>query len=415
MAHAADGDGEFARLADRVASAPDDVSVGALVAALQRDPPDDPDRAKEAFTSLAAADPAAVSAAVDALAPLVTDDACGPAAGVALSALANEYPGRAKGAAQPLCDLAKAEDKVYARKYAFHGLESLAAEHPSALDPAVVPVLRSNLSGDTFERKGPALAVTAELARQDPAIVASLSPLLVEQVTIEKEFGTEQEYFEELPDQLRSQLQEDEVRWMRLRMIAALTLVEVARVDPDAVVEAALTLVDRLDEESNLTVREATYDLVWLVGQERPGAVSAAIEPFAERLRAEADPEIRGKVARALGMLADDERAAVVGAVEPAMSVVYEMLDADEPVARAGATGLLSYVAEAEPDRVEPVASRLQELAVDGPTYVRGNAIWSLAYVGGEDAAETLRELADSADDEDIRALATEACRRLDS
>jgi len=413
MTESSDEVGELERLAERAETEPDAVSIDTLVAALRRDPPDSANQIRRAVRSLIESGPTAPGDAAAALEPLTADFEAAAAVRVAFASLVATHPERVEGVTPILLDAVEGGDPD-ARDQAFHALEALAETRPSELLPEAVPALRSKLRAETPAEQSGALAVTAELARQRPAAVTPVTPDLLALVTTEREFSTDDEYFEELPDQLKTRLQKEEVRAIRTRMVAALALVEITRADVDAGVGVIESLVERLPDEGNLTVREATYDLVWLIGQERPTAVRSAVEPLAARLTTEGDPEIQGKIARALGILADDHQEAVVTAVSSDVSTLCELLDADEPVALGGAVGLLSYLAERWPDAVEPAVPRLRELAADGPTYVRGNAIWALSYVGGDAAAETLDEVAATAADRDVRAIATEARRRLD-
>ncbi|WP_436912198.1 HEAT repeat domain-containing protein [Halosimplex marinum] len=413
MTDASDAAGEFERLADRAVSDPDAVSVDALVDALRRDPPEGAEPVRRAFASVTEADPSTVPDAVAALGSFAADHEGATAARVAYASLVAAHPERVEGVAPELLEAVEGDDPD-ARDHAFHALESLAGTRPAELLPEAVPVLRAKLGAESATERSAALAVTAELARQRPAAVAAAAPELLALATTEREFDTGEEYFDELPDQLKSQLEEEKRRAIRTRMVAALALVEVARADIEAGVAVVDPLVERLPDETNLTVREATYDLVWLIGQQRPAAVRSTVEPLAARLSAEDDTAIRGKVARALGILADEHDEAVAAAVASDASTLRDLLRAGEPVALGGAVGLLSYLAERRPEVVEPVAPRLRELAADGPTYVRGNAIWALSYVGSDAAAETLDDIAATDDDEDVRAIAAEASRRLD-
>lgn len=408
-----DASERFDRITERATSDPDAASVADLVDAVRAAKPtaDDVDAARRAFVAVASADADAASRSIDALVDLLNggdvDDDARPAARVALANVCMEYPEEASPAVSTLFDAA-ADDDPQARDYAFNALNAVAMERPAALAREATR-LRPCLTDESDETRGMALAVVAELARNDPSAVAELAPALEELVTADRTVRTDHERFRELPDQIQSRLRETEARQMRIRMIAALTLVEIAEADPDAAASAARTLAERLPDESNLTVREATYDLVWRVGAERPDAVSPAVEVLAARLDAEDDDEIGGKAARSLAILADADPTRVVAAVRPHAASLRELVASDDPMAQGGATGLLAYVAEVAPELVEPSSDRLWELATDGPTYVRGNAIWCLAYLGGDDVAAQLSDLAESASDGDVRAVADEA------
>lgn len=411
MSDSTTDEGRFTTLARRAETDPRSVSVDQLTSVLRTAPPDDAATASRAFLALERAEATTVSVVIDALGPLVDDDSVGKLAVEALADVVCEHPDRSEEAMPVLLDLVDRNDP-YRRGRAFDALEALAAEQPDELIPDVLSSLRENLSADRLAEKGPALAVTARIGRTNPDDVAPLTPELVELTTLDRSHDRDAVHLTELPDHVQSRLQEDEGRWMRLRMVAALTLVEIAEANPSRFESHLGTLVDRLDEESNLTVREATYDVVWFVGRARPALGRPVIERLAPRLSAEEDPEICGKVARSLALLADSFPSAVVTAVESEVPVLVSMLDADEELAQTSAPNLLSYVAERRPERVEPATSRLSELALDGPPSVRGNAIWALSFVDDESAAATLGDIAETDPDPEIRTIAAEARKR---
>jgi len=193
-----------------------------------------------------------------------------------------------------------------------------------------------------------------------------------------------------------------------VRNAAGESLVAIAREDPTAVTDRLSALADVLDDP-NPDARSYVLEVCEAVASAEADAVTPHLDAVAPRL--EDGPGVREHAVLALTALSQSDPDAVVDAIEPYHDAVVDLLGHGAPAVRGAAVGLLSYVAEASPDAVDPEPVR--PLLHDDTAYVRGNAVWVLGYLRDETARDDIQERAESDPDPEVRSAAEAALDRL--
>lgn len=403
---------EFSTLEKRVSTDPDSVTLDDLIGGLLADPPSSSETAVDLFSEIVEADEAVT--AFEKLTELHTPDSdLGRVRDAVVIDLAKQYPSQAQGAIDRLLTISNQETNPYSED-AFQTLEEVAAHHPEDVATAALPLLKTKISSDHYQERAIALSITGQIARGAPASVSSVLPELLNLIDQDRSGETPPDQLQELPRRIRQRVEAEEALEIRLRQIAALTTVEIARADPKSMAVHLDILLDQLHPDELRAIREATYDASWFVAQHQPATARQAIKQIADLIPSEDNPTARAKAVRTLAILADKYPETVTTAVKPVIDHVIELLDEETELAIGATVGLLAYVAEDEPSLVEPVTPRLTELLQGYPDSIRANAIWTLSFVGDDSLLEEINAVAEETSDEKIETLAEEAIQRIE-
>lgn len=267
------------------------------------------------------------------------------------------------------------------RKALFRSLKPVAEDRPALLEP-ILSALGPFLADDDRSVRLTAAKLFVRVAESHPETVIALVPALSERLADEDEFyyvraraaealgyvaleHPEAVASPELLADLRIGLAFDE---QEVKEKLAKALEYVALGNPRRLRHQVPKLVDHLDDENDL-VRYHLYTTLVAVGVEFPGRLAAVSDRLVEGLDDEV-PQVRGRAAEALGLLArsdrddvsvpesvfrarqtaDDEDAFVVERVRFA-------LDADTPTAELDHVGTTQGVRETTDDAVDEVRS----------------------------------------------------------
>lgn len=222
---------------------------------------------------------------------------------------------------------------------------------------------------------------------------------------------------------------------------AAAVLARIAVERPDRVRPALPTLVEKLDEQPPQTGYRAARALTPLL-EDDPGAfvpeadalVDVLIDlpevwaPDSAELR-EYPADERESISNLLASRREEvgrDKARTRGIREFATNALVEVsardpdavadrleelspaLERDPPLARAAVADAIANVAEAEPAAAAPTIDALLDRLEDDETFVRAHAVRALGFAEATAAIEPLRELADGAESDELRALASE-------
>lgn len=179
----------------------------------------------------------------------------------------------------------------------------------------------------------------------------------------------------------------------RLLTTVAAYVAQLAGERPDALHEHVETLGDVIERERSNYVREHLLEAIGAVAADDPDAAADAIEPVAAVLEDARTAPLIAAASWTLAWLAEGHSTEVSDAVAEELPAVVEGLDADDDELAQGSAALLSYVAEHEPEAVEPALPQVRELLDSEEPQIRGLAVWIVGYVGEEDDRERLAEL----------------------
>ncbi|SDF46165.1 HEAT repeat-containing protein [Halorubrum xinjiangense] len=182
---------------------------------------------------------------------------------------------------------------------------------------------------------------------------------------------------------------------------AARILAAIGRSQPDALVDVVPKLELFLETEPG----RAHVSILTAIGQlskEHANITVEVIPTAAEFLSAE-ELTLRSNAAGVLADLADEYPTEV----EPWVPDAIELMEDSDEQVRYNATSILARVADEHPDTVSPATEQLlavldeRELA-----NTRFNACWALKRVNATSALETVREVAATDPDDDVRSVA---------
>lgn len=188
------------------------------------------------------------------------------------------------------------------------------------------------------------------------------------------------------------------------RTVAGDVVVNVAQSSP-AAVRHRLDDIAAVADDADPQIQGVVVDVFGALAVDHPEAVIDHLPTLAARL---ADPpSVRRRAVQALAALSQSRPEPVVEAIEPYAAELVGALDAEEPTVRSAGAGLLSYLAERDPEAASPAREPARMLLDDDHAFVRGNAVWLLGAVGDASDRERLAELRDSDPDPDVREAAT--------
>lgn len=406
-----DGNDSLAALRRRIAEAPADVAAAEVLEHLDTLDRDRCEDVIEPLVTLLAASPDETDASVTSLESRLTDDRVEIrfGAAIAIQRLAEDDAEVVASVAPSLVD-ALDDDYPSIRRDAATALLTIARDCPAAVEP-VVPKLAPHFQADRPAVADAVLEIVLEVVQERPEAVRDIVTELLALVTSESGdlSATDVEALAEGPG--REQILEKERRarlraHVRRRRAAAI-LVGLAVQDPDAVEPHFSVVLDAYDAVEKEAIRSDLLDVIGSVAERTPAAATAAIELLAREVGGSGSVAVRAKAAWILGILADEFPAEVAADIVPQIHAVVELLEGDDARTRGAAIGLLSYVAEENPVAVEPVRNQVQSLLTDEDESVRGNAVWTLHFIGPRESHEQLSELAKNDSSPAVREAAT--------
>ena len=262
-----------------------------------------------------------------------------------------------------------------------------------------------------FLRKHAVDAISG-VARELPSEVTPLVPALIEVLANRPDTIPGETLTEIDTPQMRRELQRREaqtrVRSEACRQTAALTLAEIGETHPDTLVKHISRFVNILKTETTPDIRAPIIDLCGRIAQEHPTDASLTIEPLGNILLESDHTTVQATTAWTLGILADEYPVAVAAATRPALPTLVDLLG-ENLYTNGAVTGLLAYVAEQYPEAVKPTVPALLELIDDEHNSVRGGVVWTLGFVGGDDAIDALETVKETDPDSVVRQAASEA------
>ena len=406
------------RLRERAEENPEAVSIDEILNSLRNGPVGERSHALRALVLVTEDHPERADEAREALVPMLsaTSAMTRELGARTLSVLAQVHPDSVRPAIPELIDLLE-DDFGLARARAVRALASIADSDPESVT-AALSHLEGLLTDEALFVREPAIDLTARYLPERADEVAFVAPALVE--TLEPP--------ETLDPETRRALQrgssgqqpvlehESEARRERerTRVRAAATLASLSEERPDTLTDSLPSLLDLLEAESSVTIQSAILDVLGHTATEPSVDPTPAIDPVAKTLSDAVDPTLRTKAAWVLGLIAESEPEAVTEASRSALQTIGDLLEADDVRMQGAAAGLLAYVAEYDPEAVSPLLTRLRTLLESDADFVRGSAIWVLAFAGEDADRERLAALTREDADPDVRSAATAAVEIFD-
>jgi len=308
------------------------------------------------------------------------------------------------------------DDSIVVRQIAVSTLVAVGRDDPNAVKQVTSQVTPLLDSDETSHRER-AVTFLAVVASEHPEQVQSAFPRLVE-LAGETYEGPEIAHGGEPQHTsvVRKQVQQEQLRYQRIRVSAVLVLTEIVRVTrrDEHIREAAAALSDHLRDENEF-IREAVVDLYVRIGERAPEFLEAAQPILIETLLDTTQSDsVQGKAAWALAYAAEVDAETIARSIEPSVDTLHSLLVSSESDARRGAAGLSSYLAEEHPDLVAPATDQLVELLADQHRAVRGNAVVALGFVGCTHCLDRLRQLRTDDSDPDVREAAASALDQIE-
>lgn len=261
--------------------------------------------------------------------------------------------------------------------YVLHVLQSLAEERPKEVAAhleTLLSVFDDEYVGSVLEQ--PDLGLSEENGAASGAAAVEASAEAVQQEGIERR-NTNQE-------------------------LAAITIAKIVDECPEAVPELVSYVEPSLDNVKSSRAGNAMA-IVGYLAEEHTDNITPLTDKIAAVLIGSDDVTTKVQSARTLALIAErsPERVSLVVGAE--MERVLELLDVNDTELQAVVLGLLSYVAEIDPETVEQGRDRFVEFLDHENAYVRGNTVLTLKFV---DPGAVPANLASSDPDEYVREMA---------
>ncbi|WEL21000.1 hypothetical protein [Halorhabdus sp. BNX81] len=209
--------------------------------------------------------------------------------------------------------------------------------------------------------------------------------------------------------------------------------------EPDAVAEGAEKLTRELTGETPLT-RFLAAKSVALLAFERPGALVDHVEELVAALGQEgprlpdestesqftaSDDPVREEIgknvaqnenarelaAKALVAVAETDPDAIV----PHLGALQPYVDDRNEIVSGPLIEIVSTLAADDYTIPDGIAERVESTLPDGSTQLRARSLRALGYLSATDAADTVRTVAEEADDEELAAFAADTAEWLES
>ncbi|MFB6202181.1 MAG: hypothetical protein ABEI98_09245 [Halorhabdus sp.] len=211
--------------------------------------------------------------------------------------------------------------------------------------------------------------------------------------------------------------------------------------EPDAVLDGIDTVAQSLDGETPLTRFLAAKSFGLLVA-ERPERVAEHLDALFAALAREG-PEVpeeieqstfgapdehepvreeigrnisqnenaRQLAAKTIGAIVKDDPDAIV----PYLEEVPTYVDDRDPIVSGAFVEIVSDLAAADYDLPDETAERVEATLPDGSTQLRARSLRALGYLSATDAVETIQDVAEDTDDDELEAFAEDTAEFLQS
>lgn len=326
--------------------------------------------------------------------------------------LALEYPEAVVPVVDSLVDRVEEGSRLTAHRCLF-ALSQLGEANPSVVEPAVPSAAAIVDRDDTFLADA-ALAFLGTVANEQPEGVEAAVPALVSFLAADDRsaFATPPERLQRgsSRERLLEKGRRVAVTSDRRRDRALDILKRIARAEPQVVAPYVGELADLLADGSD-EHRRSLLLMLSALAESDPAAVEEAIEPAGSLLTSETDRSIQTTAVRFLALAAEGHPRDVSKTIRVAN--LADLLEAADSDARGGAVGVLAYVAEHDPEAVGRMTGRVRSLIDDNASFVRGNAIWTLAALNDRASIAQIEERAQSDPDPEVRTVAAEALDSL--
>jgi len=356
--------------------------------------------------------------------------------------LAEQHPTAVESLVAPLRDIVRTEDDLIYRKTALEALSHVTDSYLDEIVP-VVPTVGGLLDDDAYRDYALDLLLTVSAERPEavtdtmPELFAVLEDNLGGETLLDDEFlsvadsrirsgdprdrhlagNRPREELDDLIDEMEGARFQQDIMGMEQTVEAAMILTTVADRDPETVADNIDPVIVFLKSDGPASVRALMLDLLRAVAEWRPDTHPDAelVAELGQVLETSADSLVQGRAALVLALAGDARTDSVVETVRPRLPVLIDLLDADEPEARHAAAILLSFLAERDPDPVMAAKDPLLGLLEDDQVFVRGSAIWTLKYLGGDDVLSAVETVAASDPDEEVQRLASEVAQSIEA
>lgn len=207
---------------------------------------------------------------------------------------------------------------------------------------------------------------------------------------------------------------EERARYMTIRELVTEVLLVLVQDRLDSVLSHRDTLREYLSHPDP-HVRQQTLRVFTGLAEHRPSAAVDVSEEAMACLDADQPDDLNAVAVTTLGMAVSEDPSQLFPELLDRVDRLGAFLDQDDPHVRGTALGILSHVADRDPDAVEPVAADVIDLLDDGHSFVRGNAVWTLRYLATDEAGSALRDRLDLESDEAVRRSIDRALEVLES
>ena len=410
MTGSTDADETVSRLRERPETA-DTAAVEAGLEAIERGAKGVRRDAAVGVAAVAETDPGPVVPVVDRLARVTTDDAV--VRSMVMSALADvaaTHPEQLTSSVPALQDRVGDGDPVV-RRNALRALARVAAHAPDNVVPAYQVTLEALSDAATHDdaTRAHAAVVLRYLADASPEKVAGDVDRLVDVLqTASAEGRSRLPGGPETDEELERERQDVLVQSASTGTALASTLVVLASATPDRLANHVAAIGGALADFDG-GIRALLVESFAVLGAQSPAALAGQAETLAAALD---DDRTRRHAATALAYLAEVEADQVATAVAPQVESLLACLPTAETDERRAVVSLLAYVAEEKPSAVRPGRRAVADLLADDDAGVRGQALWTLRYVG-VDAIDRVRRVESEDPNPDIRALAADVRQDL--
>lgn len=196
--------------------------------------------------------------------------------------------------------------------------------------------------------------------------------------------------------------------------VAASVVGPIAVERPEAMAPHVSDLITVIEREDLPAVRFRLLDAVQAVAETDPEAAAPALAVIAELFRTTENRLVREQAGWTLTWLAAGDIDGTGDELLGSLATIESCLESDRAEDRGAALGMLSYLAEREPEALAGVLPMVREAVDAGDPQHRGMAIWTLAYAGDGEDRERLHQCKRGDPNEHVRDAAGEALAVLE-
>lgn len=356
--------------------------------------------------------PGRIAPVTDRLIPLLEEDA--PFAGQAAQVLANVAHTNPDAVVPLLSELVPhlSGESPTVRKYVVRAVYTLSQSRPRAITVGVPELISLLEDPRTSERLLVALSLAAIVVERPRELTGHTTVLLE---ILEHASTSDERRSETMPETARTTQENSETGTEdvgTLRETVAFCIEQLSETDSDEVVPYAED-VEALLGDSSATVRATAIRTLESIVQRYPERIPGSVPRLVEIVTEDDTDVVREEAALSLTRLLESHPQRTMAAISEGVSDVARVLADSTPRRRGIAIGVLSYVAEVEPEAVEPYTKQVIDIAVDASESdaTRINAAWTLGYVGTTVARSTLEDLCDDHPNSDVGSACEEILR----